>query len=219
VPKNQGELDAENPYLRLRLAFAPTGRLDDVGGRLFTKTYFEKLLDALDRRQPAPLYPYQSHRWYGYTTRQDSVIAQEQTTENRQRWTIQARWDGSVAMYLDVRPKREDTPCLYDVALFGDAIRPAAQALAPLVRDLGGYGRAHVALVVVANQFQIRSINDNIGLIPEPGSMLPIQAWTDGDGNLSDDTLDRMRRELCRAAGAVVWEPEPKGDPAADPEA
>jgi hypothetical protein len=38
-----------------------------------------------------------------------------------------------------------------------------------------------------------------------------IQAWTDADGVLALSTPDRMRRELCRAAGVVVWEPDDEG--------
>jgi hypothetical protein len=35
--ETDSDLNPEHPSLRLRLAFAPTGRLDDVGGRLFTR--------------------------------------------------------------------------------------------------------------------------------------------------------------------------------------
>jgi hypothetical protein len=104
-----------------------------------------------------------------------------------------------------VQPDPEDAARLSDRAIFGDALRPASEILTRLVRDLGGYGRAHVALVVRARRFQIVSIDGNSGQIPTRNL---IQAWTDAEGVLVDSTLDRMRRELCRATGAVVWEPE-----------
>ena len=213
VPENEGDLDAENPYLRLRLAFAPTGRLDDVGGRLFTRPYYDALAAAMYRLPRSPLFEYPAFDHFAYGTTQDSVFVRERHPDNRQRWTVQARWDGSVAVYLDVLPNlAEDRPRLLDVSIFGAAVRPGSQLLTDLVRELGGYGRAHVALVVHARRFEVESINGNAGQIPAPNTMRPIQAWTDADVILSDAKLDRMRRELCRAAGAVVWEPEPEGD-------
>jgi hypothetical protein len=200
------------PELRLRLAVAPTGRLDDVGGRLFTRSFSETMYAAAHHLPAAPLFPYSPRQVFRHRTTQDSVAVMEISTDNRQRWQLQARWDGSVAAYLDLSPSPEDNPSLLDSAIFGDAIKPAAEALCGLATALGGYGRSHVALVVYAHDFEIVSINSNKGEIPAPGVMLPIQAWTDADGRLPNEELDRMRRELCRASGAVVWEPEPDAE-------
>ena len=213
LPLTEADLDPENPYLRLRLAFAPTGRLDDVGARLFTRSYFEKLVEGADQLPAAPLYPYPRYQSFSYGTTQESVLLRERHAENRQRWTLQARWNGSVAAYLDIRPDPDDGARLVDTAIFGEAIWPASTILARLVRELGGYGRTHVAFVVHARRFQVASINGNTGNIPGPSTMRPIQAWTNPDGDLSEHDIDRMRREPCRASGAVVWEPEPEGEP------
>jgi hypothetical protein len=211
VPDNEAELDDENPYLRIRIAFAPTGRADDIGGTLFTQRFWAKLATAADRLPPSPLFPYGEHyREFVSRTTQDSVIVSERHEDNRQRWTLRARWDGSVAAFLDLRPRAEDAPRLYAEEIFGASIQPAAHAVASLVADLGGYGRAHVALTFHARRFEVLSINNNQGRIPGPETLRPIQAWTTADGVLEDETLDRMRRELLRASGAIVWEPEPQ---------
>jgi len=211
VPDAEGHYSNLSPRLRLRLSLAPTGRLDDIGGRLFTQGFFDALTEAAGRLPAAPLFPYPAANAFARTTTQDSIILRETTAENRQRWTLHARWDGSVAAYFDLLPKPDDNPSLMDVAIFANAVRPAAHLLLDLVRTLGGYGRVHFVLVVDADKFEVMSVNGNRGDIPSPGTMLPIRAWIDDDPSSLDDALDRMRRELCRAAGAVVWEPEPEG--------
>ena len=56
--------------------------------------------------------------------------------------------------------------------------------------------------------FRILHVNGYSGVVPRRSL---IQAWTDADGVLALSTPDRMRRELCRAAGVVVWEPDDEG--------
>jgi hypothetical protein len=206
LPDTEGEL-VDGSFLRIRLAFAPTGLVDDVAGRLFTRTFYDVLADRLDRLPAAPLFPYPGVYAFLVTARQDALVARETHEENRQRWSAVARWDGSVALYLDVIPESEDIARLTASEIFGAAVRPAAEAAEALVRALGGYGRAHVALRFYARSFSVVSGGGLVGRIPGPATLLPIQAWTDTDGTLGVDQYARMRRELLRASGLVVWEP------------
>jgi hypothetical protein len=96
------------PYMQLRLALAPTGRADDIAGRLFTKSFEEQLYAAIERLPPVPLFPYPAYRDFMIEASQDALVVREPTEENRQRWTIRAAWDGSVAVFLDVLPRRQD---------------------------------------------------------------------------------------------------------------
>jgi hypothetical protein len=215
------------PYMRLRLAFAPTGRAGDIGARLFTKSFVGRLRDVLESLPAAPLFPYQRYSDLGISMSQDAVVVREQSDENRQRWTIRAAWNGSVAVYLDVLPDPKSAARLYATAVFADAVRPAAAAEATLVKGLGGYGRAHVVLRVYGRLFTLRDVHSRDGDLPEPPlEFLPggpsrhdaIQTWTDSEGLLSDDQFDRMRRELVRACGVPVFEPEEDSATSSEPD-
>jgi len=163
--------------------------------------------EAADRLPPEALYPYGRHNQFRVRTTQTAVRVQEVSDTNRQRWSLQASWDGSVTTTFDLRPEPEDAARILDTALFANVVLPASNALEDLVSGLGGYGRAYVALTVRGHRFEIQSMNGSIGRIPRTLTT-PIQTWTDSEGAVGGETLDRMRRELCRASGATVWEPE-----------
>lgn len=193
-------------FLGLRLAFAPTGRAEDITAVLFDKPFHEAMEQAARTLPSEPLFPYPGHSSFGTDASQDALSLSERTKGNRQRWTIRAAWDGSVALYLDIFVKEGQAGRLVATEIFKKFARPAATEASNLVRSLGGYGRSFVALHAVAREFSIISAQNHVGQIPSPNELLPIQTWTDSEGQLTDAQFDRMRRELLRASGVLVWE-------------
>jgi hypothetical protein len=198
---------ADEAFLRVRLAYAPTGRAEDVAGQLFARAFADTLLEATRSLPPAPLLERGANEaslWY--VTSQSALAVHH--LEGFQRWTLRASWDGAVAAYLDVTtPTQSEDIHLEATDIFGSAVAPAAGAAEQVVKELGGYGRAHVALQVFGRQFWLRAVQGQDGRIPHWADPVTIQTWTDADGHLGDAALNRMRRELTRACGVLVWEP------------
>jgi hypothetical protein len=206
----------EDPsFLRLRVALAPTGRAEDIAARLFSEPFGDALLAAAAQLPREPLIPYNGPSDFLFEPKQDALTVREyHAAVNPQRWALRAGWDGSVAAYLDVIPETSGEGSVPASDVFAEAVRPAVEAATELADKLGGYGRAHVALRLFARSFRLTSARGRPAgrvraeLIPGPEGLRPLQAWTDSDGRLADDQYDRMERELLRACGLLVWEPE-----------
>lgn len=196
----------EPPYLCFTLALSPTGKVEDVGGRLFTQTFDETLREVFTGLPTEPLFPYPGHQDFETSISQDARSAVASGESNRPRWFVRAAWDGSVAVSLDLNPEAEHAARLLADALFDDAVRPAAQAASTLVTALGGYGECHAVLNVEAHTF---TLGDGQGGYGQIGRVRPIQVWTDSEGRLSELVLARMKREVLRACRLDAYEPEP----------
>jgi len=206
-PANRQVVDG--PFLSIGLAYAPTGRADDVAGRLFGRAYGETLLETTRRLPPSPVFDShganEASLWYQPTQSGLAVMHRE----GFQRWIVRASWDGAVAArLLAISPRPGTQEQLEAEVVFGAAVRPAAEGVQHLVASLGGYGRAHVALQVFGRQFDLNHLHRHAGPIPHWAEPVTIRAWTDADGRLPHRELSRMRRELIRASGGMVFEPD-----------
>lgn len=198
--------------LLLAVSVGPVGTADDISANLFRRPLGERLLEITARLPREPLFfdlGTGEGRKASLRVTQDAVITATSWPENsRQAWTIRAGWDGSVVVMLRVAPPREQQMLIAD-AVFKDAVRPMADAAFEVARLIGGYGRAHVVLGANARQISLfqEGGNEYDRQIPGPNSLLPIQRWAE-DLALDDALLESMKRELLRACGLTVWEPE-----------
>lgn len=189
----------EPPFLIVGLGLSPTGMPTDISAKLFTEAFAGRLGNTLESLPSA--------------RRGQIVVTQEAVhawtpSGGPLRLAARAAWNGGVGILLQIiRPEEERWTRMTADELFGTRIRRAARAATELVAELGGYGKAHVAL-----RFSTRGY----GLIGSQGehyrlgggrSRLQIQGWTDGDGVVSDELVESMKRELLRASGAHEWEP------------
>jgi hypothetical protein len=194
-------------FLYVAYALAPLGRADDISGRLFTHAFFKEIDEAMDRLPASPLFLYHDRPGFRLTTQQDAFIVRDHN-DNRHKWSLVAAWDGSVGIAHEVRPDPEDAARLQATAVFADVVRPAEEAATRLVRALGGYGRMHAVLRVFGRQLTLGSVQGHHGVVPADDEILPMRTWTAGDdGRLTGYQFDRMRRELVRACGVLVYEP------------
>jgi hypothetical protein len=107
---------------------------------------------------------------------------------------------------------------------FESLVRPGWRALGPLMKLLGGYGPAHLTLVVRVAPERTRDLIDGVAVAweaqPEPaashslfgrltrGSTTMIERTVGVDDEPSEAVLSSMRRELSRAAGIPAFEIE-----------
>lgn len=127
-------------------------------------------------------------------TSQDRFLTRPGSDELGAAWTLASYWDGSVgAVFTDTG---DDAPALTE------RIRQAWGVIASLVEQLGGYGEAH--LVVLVN-------GDHHGLIR---SRIPtetrIQRWTEVRAPTVHEVAS-VERELERMFGRFA--PEPSSEP------
>jgi hypothetical protein len=183
------------------LGYAPTGRTDDLASRLFTEAFAERLAAQVDGLRGADRV--------GIEVTQQAVTAG--TEPGHFRVAGRAAWTGGVALLFEILEPEEDRFTRMATEELQLRLRQMADAAIAIAADLGGYGRAHVALVVAASDFN---------LVPPPAGyryrlprteveLITVQRWTDDDGRISDHLIETMIRELLRAAGAQEWEPDP----------
>ena len=95
-------------------------------------------------------------------------------------------------------------------SIFEHAVRPMADVVEKTARYIGGHGRAHVVLRILASDVALIH-GGYTRKLPTLETVRPIQRWADGDPWLDDPLLDSMERELLRACGIPEWEPEHDG--------
>lgn len=212
----------------LSIAVAPIGReTDDIGSRLFTPEFTGALVKSLWAFFQSGQYsqPDNMERW----TQQDAFTALAHfhsrrvlhvegraTTQARITWLVQATWDGAVAA----------SATFSEQAMIGGfsaperVILPAWQQLDGLAQLLGGYGPAHLSVLVHAAQEKIAGtpilIDDAAGTAPPPppdGTLyrgLPERTKLGRSimiGDPDQDVLVSLHRELQRAGGIESYEP------------
>jgi hypothetical protein len=206
--------------VRVALSMAPVGReTDDINSRLFVPSSEEALREALLSRF-MPERPDRAN--VSVLIEQSSLGAVGVLKSAREfdwsEWAVSAHWTGAVAASatFSVNAIPAPTPVL-DVFL-----TPAYRAVAPLVKRLGGYGPAHLALIACRAPEHGNGMIDGRFVAPEARPQPPtvplfrklpvkdgtvIGRWT-GVESPSDDVLASMDRELDRAAGRRAFEPE-----------
>jgi Schlafen, AlbA_2 len=202
----------EPPFLIVAIALAPTGTADDISGRLFVESFGESLADQVEAlpfyRSTGRLQKVFADTVVG----QDSVLASRRAPDNVERWVAATFWDGSVALLFEVmRPPEEHYSRIPVDELF-DLVSRAANVAAELVEAVGGYGRAHLVVRLIARGFALVDAHGD----QYPMHQSTIQRWTSDDGRVTDEMIESMKRELLRAVGVKAWEPA-SGDQTAAP--
>lgn len=196
----------EAPYLLLGLSLAPVGRPPDISSRLFVPSFVERLVNTANAMPAEPLFFENGHRGASAYPQQDAVIATT-TGDTQQTWSIRAAWDGSAAAFMRAIPEDEHEGRIYADPLFDGAVAPLANVVSELAPALGGHGRSHVALRVLARNFKI-SVQSRVRSIPGPSTIAPIRRWTEGEPKIDEQLLESMKREFLRACQLPVWERE-----------
>ena len=193
----------QHPHLLIHVAVGPTGKAEDVARVLFSRAFDDEVATSYERLPGEPLLLHRSRGDFVIRHTQTDVIA-DPTGDDRQRWRIRCRWDGSVLVSLTVYPEGDDEARLSASAVFADAVRPAANEALGLARALGAFGPAHVVLTFETGGFGLFARGE-IGARPFPS--MTTQAWVD-EPPLPDATIDRWLREFLRSAGFTVHEPD-----------
>lgn len=213
----------------LSIAVAPIGRTtDDIGSRLFTQEFTRALVKSLWAFFESG--PYSQPDNMERRTQQDGFTALahfdgrrvrhahgRETTRARTTWIVQATWDGAVAASVNFSEQ-----ALIDGFSAPERMMLVAwHQLDALAQSLGGYGPAHLSVLVHAAQEKIAGtpilIDDAAGTAPPPppdgtlyhglpertklGRQVPI-------GAPDQDVVVSLHRELQRASGIESYEPE-----------
>jgi hypothetical protein len=214
------ERDTKHPTwsVTLAVAMAPVGReTDDISSRLFVPSYGTALREALLR-----FVPEGEQVNGGVATGQSWLTAAGVASSARElnwsEWALTARWTGAVAASATFSVN--EVP---GVIAFDEVVRPGWRELAPLVERLGGYGPAHLTLMVRTAPPHGDGKIDGKFVAPEVRPQPPPQGSVFGRLRQGDDTviarwvsveqpsdgvLASMQREFERAAGRPSFEPE-----------
>jgi hypothetical protein len=201
------------PALYLGLALAPVGTPPDIAASVFAPGIDAELIEAVNKMPTEPIVFEGVHgtRVANRRVAQDAITVFT-TPEFANAWNLRIGWDGSSAGLLRAfDPGGGQLQLVADV-FFEDAVRPLSALVEKSARRVGGHGRAHVVLRILAfdvalirNQTSIHERNKRN--VPELGEMLPIRRWADGSPWFNDELLESMKRELLRACGFPEWEP------------
>jgi hypothetical protein len=210
---------------------APVGRkTDDIGSRLFVESFRDAMGEQLTRffRAADPMRSRYEPDGGGRVQQQDALSMSahfmqggtfEPDGSGRRlysAWDLQATWDGAVVAGVALSPEAVEERTEY-----GEIVKPAWEAVVPLVERLGGYGSAHLGVRVYAAPDLPRLMpllrNDAavdrpppppkgtlFARMPEHTLIGRLTTVTDPD----PDMLGSVCRELRRAAGREAWEPE-----------
>lgn len=196
----------EGPHLSLELGLAPTGRVADIGGRLFTETFEKELQGVYEDLPLGPLYG-RGYRYPYETSMSGSRFrAVPADSKSIERWSISAGWDGSIGVFLDVGPiAGSEAESLLADSIFSVAVEPAVRAAEKAAKALGGFGPAHVVLRLSGGKF---ALGDGATRKKIPTAALVARTWTDPEGQLSLERLERLKRDILRMCGIPSYEPE-----------
>lgn len=198
------ELPPEGSHFGINLGMSPIGHATpDIASRLFTPSFEARLRETYEALPTAPLFPYPSEGAYRVKMGA-AMFSAIPLGDDRQRWTVTARWDGSVGAFFDLFPEADDNPALTSGAIFEEGVAPAVTAATALVSALGGYGRAYVSLFITGRNFSIvhNAFRERI-----PGAARA-RTWTAPDGTLNEEAIERVKREILRACSIATYEPD-----------
>jgi hypothetical protein len=209
----------------IAIGLAAVGReTDDIGSRLFVKPTRDAAANAAwafwGGNDPDDLEVRQQQDAYGVLGHfQDRRIRLDDGTDGppmRSTWTVQATWDGAVAASLTM-----NAGAISWSEPFESVLLRGWREIATLVERLGGYGPAHLAVVVYSSQLAPR--DQVVGQVATAGPPAPPQdslyarlplttlmGRTTDVGAPDDEMIASLGRELNRAAGRSEDEPEPR---------
>jgi hypothetical protein len=214
------------------VALASVGRQnDDIASRLFVASFRDAMGDALTQlfRTADPVRGRDTPEGGTRVQQQDALsmtapFLQGSTADAGgsgrrlySEWRLQATWDGAVAASAALSPEAVE-----ELMEHGEIVRPAWEAVVPLVERLGGSGSAQLAVRVYAAPDLPASMpllrNGAVIQRPPPpprGTLFArmsehtlIGRWT-AVADPDPDMLASVCRELQRAAGREALEPEP----------
>jgi hypothetical protein len=186
--------DGMNIYSRFALALSATGNPADIGSRLFTESYelnlreiVKRRLSAVEGRDPGTNTELQQDSLKLWTTRPDQMAC-------RKLWTVRVHWSGTVA----IQYQTPHQPAPVD-ALADGAITDAWIAASELIGALKGYGPSYMTLRIYgATGTRDRWGNSLEATVRQgPVELPPVTT-----------VVARVKRELQRAAGDAVYEPD-----------
>lgn len=199
------------------VALAPIGReTDNIRPRLFVPSFIEAMSVELERmlfEEATGRERWQQQDAYTVLAHNSQRMAYELAEDRLEHrtWLIQATWDGAIAASVVL-----NAAAAYGLSGFDQAVRPAWEAVDPLVQALGGYGPAELVVHTFAAP-QRRHITTSA---PPPApsgtlySRLPEHTFVQRRvnlGEIDEDTLGSVQRETIRASGRESFEPEPSG--------
>jgi Putative DNA-binding domain len=190
----------DTPGLRTRMTIglAATGYTPDIASRLFS----ERFMTALDEKVVAMAKGFESPfqdvnvrrtRSHSHSTVEMLALVPGPTMPEEQRLGVVAAWDGGVNLSWDTTTREvtagfgADTVCGMGWSLVHD-----------LVRSLGGYGEAHLA--VRAASAAANRAGNVVNLVQ------PIER-TVAIGEPESLDLAGLKREMLRASGVTTYEP------------
>jgi hypothetical protein len=209
----------------IAIGLASVGReTDDISSRLFVKATREAIAasawtfwsggqpDDIEQRQEQDAYAVLGH----FEDRRVLLPNGTPGPPMRTTWIVRGAWNGSAVASVALNPGAVE-----HMEPFDDLVRRGWSEIAALVERLGGYGPAHLAVVVFAAQPDQPAVVGQVARQPPPpppaGSLyarLPEETTRMGRtvsvAAPDDDTIASLRRELNRAAGLSDDEPKPE---------
>lgn len=202
----------------LSIAMAPVGRdTDDISGRLFTPSFRDAVAQGvrrfadnsgtpLERNQEQDRFTLIAHKLPGHVLHTGGGASRQERSE----WCVQASWDGAVAASASFSPA-----ALIGLSAINHVVSPGWRVVATLVAQLGGYGPAHLSVLVDVRQVDLRkhAPPQEQQPLPPRGSLfvrLPVETWIrrhTAVNEPSPDEMNSVERELARASGMHVDEP------------
>ena len=199
------------PWLYINVAIAPVGTARDIAARVFAPGIDAELIEDIDSMPTEPIAFEDRHTPRISTRRvsQDAVTISTRP-EFVHAWHLRVAWDGSVAGLLRAFPGGGPGFQLVANDFFVEAVRPLATLVEKVARRVGGHGRAHVVLRILAWDvalIHVTTIHER-RTRSVPGEMAPIRRWADGDPWFDEELSESMKRDLLRACGFPAWEPQ-----------
>ncbi|UUY01580.1 ATP-binding protein [Svornostia abyssi] len=180
------------------LVMAATSYEPDIGSRLFHSRYRSRFDHRFEHRLfeeqqiPVPSPAVTEHRIGQSFVRRSSEAGDI-------RWDAAANWDGTASVVASLTGE-----ILKQGSLFDFVIIPAWSLAADLVEALGGYGDAHIRLLI-----DVKAIHSYLGSFYRGlGRTTEVSRWSDV-APAGSDLIGSVQRELHRAAGFWTFEGEP----------
>lgn len=194
--------------LRVCLGLRATGYEYDISSRLFMQPNVQAIIDAVKPRLRPDRYTEQSR--VTLDLRQDAVAVEtlsgDLADDNRlggdHLWRVWASWGGAVAIRCSANDAGIGIQMLTD-----DILRPAWSTAAEIVPLIGGFGSGHL-VVEIAGEATLAPGRDD--WVPEQIDSSTVIQRALPALDPDEIVIEGIQRELMRAVGYRVWEPEPE---------
>jgi hypothetical protein len=195
-----GHRDHGDQFIQFGLGVAAAGYEADIAARLFSQSLEQKILASFESvLQTDILQPHPPTR---PQTMQDSRIFE--TERNHQlgdSWSLRISRDGAVGIWWT----KAITQTIVE-SLVAGPIRTAWIALEEMLRPLGAQEPHYVYLTIAGGSFP-----PNPRDLPQRAERPKLPTLSRGPlaGQVTDEMLASVERELRRALGEMVYEPDP----------